>query len=514
MRKRIISLCICISLIFSILTGRIGYIIFSGNYNVLNGYNSYSVLIDNTELNLYYSNSNRINNNLYSYVAIIKPNEKCIGELIKAYSTNERKEIMQELKQGYPLVKSINPSKRKELKYIKIEKINRSQYPSKQLLSKECDGLLNHTSNIIGNKSISYNIDAKGRLLAGDDGKIINNNYNSNEGLKLSLNQDIQDIANQASSKLKNGCIVIMDINDSSILACVTKPNDSFTNKPLKQYAVGSIFKIVIACCALENKVDINYECKGSIKVGDTIYSCQKNKMHKNQSLKQALANSCNCYFVNLALELGSSKILKTAKSLGFDSTTNLYNDWLFNNAKLPTNNDLLSKGELALLGFGQGKLTATPIQMCNCLCSIANGGYNNESRLVLSTINKNGISESIAYSKGDKALSSNTCDKMMEYLRYVVTDGTGYNAESFNKKSAGKTATAQTGQYINGNEILNTWFAGIYPYDNPKYAIVILTENGTSGSEDCCPIFSTIVEMLDLMWYTKYILLRRHFYG
>jgi cell division protein FtsI/penicillin-binding protein 2 len=84
--------------------------------------------------------------------------------------------------------------------------------------------------------------------------------------------------------------------------------------------------------------------------------------------------------------------------------------------------------------------------------------------------------------------------------MRYVVTNGTGYKAETTSHKSAGKTATAQTGQYEDGVELLNTWFAGLYPYDNPKYAIVIMTEKGTSGSENCCPIFSTIVEKLETL--------------
>ena len=81
--------------------------------------------------------------------------------------------------------------------------------------------------------------------------------------------------------------------------------------------------------------------------------------------------------------------------------------------------------------------------------------------------------------------------------MRYVVSDGTGRKAQSTDGKSAGKTATAQTGQYDKGIELLNTWFAGIYPYDAPKYAVVIMVEDGTSGSSDCCPIFRTIVEKL-----------------
>ncbi len=46
--------------------------------------------------------------------------------------------------------------------------------------------------------------------------------------------------------------------------------------------------------------------------------------------------------------------------------------------------------------------------------------------------------------------------------------------------------------------EILYTWFAGFYPYDNPEYSIVVMTEDGTSGATDCGPIFRTIVENIE----------------
>ena len=81
--------------------------------------------------------------------------------------------------------------------------------------------------------------------------------------------------------------------------------------------------------------------------------------------------------------------------------------------------------------------------------------------------------------------------------MHYVVTNGTGANAD-FKSKTSGKTATAQSGVYNNGEEVLDTWFAGIYPDNNPKYAVVVMCEDGKSGAEDCCPIFRTIVEKLE----------------
>ena len=92
------------------------------------------------------------------------------------------------------------------------------------------------------------------------------------------------------------------------------------------------------------------------------------------------------------------------------------------------------------------------------------------------------------------KIITAETSKTLCEYMRYVVTNGTAASAE-YKGKSAGKTSTAQSGQYDGEREILNTWFAGVYPYDNPKYAIVVMAEDGISGSSDCCPIFRTIVE-------------------
>ena len=83
--------------------------------------------------------------------------------------------------------------------------------------------------------------------------------------------------------------------------------------------------------------------------------------------------------------------------------------------------------------------------------------------------------------------------------MKNVVENGTGFNAQ-YKSQTAGKTATAQSGIYVDGKEQLNTWFVGFYPYDKPKYSIVVMCEGGKSGAGDCCPVFRTIVEKIDNM--------------
>lgn len=498
MYKRILSFSLAITLLFCGICGRIGYIIFSKNYVVSGGKNSYSITIDRKQPTVYYRSGIVATNNAYKYIAVIRPNPRSIGELEKVFSKSEQKEIINELKNGKPVVRLLDEYPSQTFKSIKVYKRYDDDNNLHQIIAKQSNGLLNHTGEEIGKSTVMFGVDANGRILDGDEGTLEQTNYDSKEGYRLSVDKRIQDITVDASSKMKNGCVIVMNTEDSSILACVNKPYDNYLIKAFSRYSVGSVFKIVVAACALENDVNIKYNCTGKIKVGDTEFSCQNNHIHSNQTLKQALANSCNCYFVNLANTLGSDKLLETCDKLGFNDYTNLFDGWNIVNSYLPTKSDLLSKGELSLFGFGQGKLTASPLQIASVLCTIANDGYYSQPKLVLSNVNNQNVQTDIVYPSKEKVLKTNTCKKLIEYMRYVVTDGTARIVMNGDKKSAGKTATAQTGQYYNGVEKLNTWFVGLYPYDNPQYAVVVMTEQGSSGAEDCCPIFSTIVGQLD----------------
>lgn len=483
MRKRFVVLSVAIIFLLTSATARIGFIMLSNNYTVEAGYNSYSLKIDNLDYQLYYRNGEKLTNNIESFVAIIKPNEKCIGELHKFFNYAEINSITDELSKGYPIKYELSNSI--NTKYIQVYKTYKSNYSCNQLINKTSSGILNYVDKAQNNRKISFSVDAKGRLLSGDNGTLFVPE-SKDKPITMTIDKQLQDIAYNACKDMKSGCCIIMSVVTGQVVACVNKPNETYINKSFTNYPVGSVFKLIVSACALENNINMVYNCNGSVTVGDTTFSCQNNNHHGYQMLKQALANSCNCYFVNLALKLGSDKILKTAKALGFDSEINLYNNWNIKGSILPSESTLNSKGQLALLGFGQGELLSTPLQICSTLCTIGNYGKR--------------IAPSIIIEKGNKeeVISSKTASSLIKYMRYVVENGTGKNADDKKHLSAGKTATAQTGSYVAGNEILNTWFAGLYPYNNPRYAIVVMTENGTSGSADCCPIFRTIVENIE----------------
>ena len=485
MKKRFVSLIVLFVFVFTSLAGRCAYIALGTAYQISDGYNSYTLDIGTLYTNIFDRAGRRINNNSKSYVAVIRPNEKCLSELELLFDEDETAQITSELSLGYPVLREVD--KKVSTKYIKIyEKICDGDIPAKHLIKKEYGGLEQYVSSEIGSLSVNFSVDALGRLLSGDEGTVVNNNYDSTEGIAISLDNDIQAIADEASLNLKKGAVVIMDVENSSVLASVSRGND-YVNRAISPYAVGSVFKMIVCACAIENDVDLFYNCTSIIKVSDTEFHCQNNKTHGRQNMKQALANSCNCYFVNLALNLGKDKISETAEKFGFGKAFELYGDWTVKAGTFPNKSELTSLGQLSLIGFGQGLLTDSPIHFASAVCCIANGGNYSYPTLELKDCEENQI------------ISAETAKKLQQYLRYVVSDGTGAYAD-YKGSSAGKTATAQSGIYSGGREILNTWFAGFYPYDNPKYAIVVMCEDGASGSEDCCPIFRAIVEKFGKM--------------
>lgn len=485
MKKRIKALMICFVFIFSVLIGRCGYISLSKNYTVSESYNSYKITIGERNTNIFDRKGCLLNNNQTETVAVIPPTEKAIAELGKLFSSYDAKEIYEELSKGYPVKRTVNKKVNTDhiLQYYKIVE-NPEDMLAKHILNREYGGIEQYESNKIGELSVNFGRYASGSLLKGDNAKLINDNYDSTEGIVVSLDSEIQQIAEDASKSLPKGAVVILDINTSQVLASVSR-GDDYVNRALSPYSVGSVFKLVVCACALENNVSQIYNCNSSIKVGDTTFNCLKNKAHGLQGMDTALANSCNCYFVKLALKLGADRLYETAKKLGFGEAFDLYSDWRINSGNFPSKEFLkIYDGQLALAGFGQGKLTDCPIHFASVIACIANGGIYNSATLDISS------------NKGEKAISESTAKKLREYMLGVVKNGTGYAAD-FNGTTAGKTATAQSGIYKNNKEILNTWFAGFYPYKNPKYAIVVMREDGISGAEDCCPIFRTIVEKL-----------------
>lgn len=486
--KRLQAFLLAVCMLLTASGARILFISLDKSYAVSDSYNSYALTIEKRYTTIVDRNSNLLTNYKNEYVAVIKPNEKCMSELPELFDQQEIKEITDELSNGYPVIRSVNNYKKTDYIQIYTRAIqNPSDMLCRQLLDSSCGGLETYTNKVVSEKKINFAVNALGRVLTGDSSEVTTETTDAPEEIRVTLDRDVQKAAEKAAEDIEKGAVVVLDADTSRMLACVSKPNDYY-NRAISPYCVGSIFKLIVAACAIENNIDPQYECKGSITVGDTSYACQNDNVHGKEHIREALENSCNCYFVNLALKLGREKLYETASEFGFGGSTRLYDGWDISNGNLPSLSLLQSDGQLALLGFGQGALTDTPYHFALCVAAIANGGIYKTPSLTGKEVVKE-----------KRVITEETSKKLISYMRSVVEKGTGMIAD-YDGKSAGKTATAQSGQYVNGKEILHTYFAGVYPYDDPKYVIVVMNEDGKSGSGDCGPVFRNLVEMLETL--------------
>jgi len=317
----------------------------------------------------------------------------------------------------------------------------------------------------------------------------------------LTLDTRFQEIAYQSLGNFK-GVIIVMDPHTGEIFSLVSKPSfdpNSFIEgkdveyilkdkrKPLinraiqARYPPGSIFKPVVAVAGLEEKVinpHTTFFCSGKFTLADTEFSCWSR--HGQEDLYDALAHSCNIYFYNLGLRLKVERIAKWAKIFGLDKKTRI--DLPFENKGLVPTRIWKRKvkkrgwyaGDTVNLSIGQGYIEITPIEVAVFISAFANQGY-----LVWPHLLKK-IKESpfIPKRKLSLGLSKESIEVVREGLRQAVAreDGTAHLLSLLGLDIAGKTGTAQTRGKAHG------WFAGFFPYQNPKYSVCVFLENGGSS--------------------------------
>jgi peptidoglycan glycosyltransferase/penicillin-binding protein 2 len=134
-------------------------------------------------------------------------------------------------------------------------------------------------------------------------------------------------------------------------------------------------------------------------------------------------------------------------------------------------------------------------------VASIADDGCWRSPSLVRYWVNEKGKRVNMPEEPKKRIFSSETSKNMRALMESAVNEGTGKNAAIPEMAVAGKTGTSQSGRgSIDGDEILDTWFAGYFPARNPRWAVVVLVEEGKSGAENAAPVFKEISrEMLHL---------------
>lgn len=353
-----------------------------------------------------------------------------------------------------------------------------------------------------------------GAVMLGNEVEKIDNNYNSPGGVVLTINNEYQRALENAMDKneLNKGAGVVVNIKTGEVTAIASRPDynpnsiadyiensDSpLFNRTFGEYPIGSVFKPLIAASALEQGIDPEDEfyCTGSIGNGSVKFGCTRS--HGKVNMATALVFSCNCYFVDLIDKIDYTQVIDLAASLGFGNSIMLDENIATSSGVLPKTNELDSYASRANFSFGQGKISATPLHIANLYAMIANGGELRKPFVIKGFCDGQGNFTSTNESKAPyKLISEKNAELLCDILELAVREGTGQPAEVSGINVGGKTATAQSGEFIEGKERLVTWFAGFFPYENPEYVAVIVCEDGESGSKDCAPVFSDFVEAL-----------------
>ncbi len=464
-----------------------------------------------------------LTNNNKKIISVISPTPRAITAISAVLKGDELKSVLNTLKNGKPAVCELD----KEIKcegIICTEVYTDNAYNSAIHAIGYCNnqnigvsGIQKAYDSYLYNNSpltIRYAIDGKGRILQGIKPEIQNKISPLSFGVVTTIDINIQNILENEAKKLTKGAIIVAETDTAKIRGIVSVPTftvdnienileDSSSplfNRTLGAYNVGSVFKPCVAAAGIENGLEyFEYNCKGKIKILDRTFKCHNLNGHKTMDYKNAIAQSCNTYFYNFGINIGGEKIVNIASNLNFGKSIRLCKGILTSSGTIPNIEKLSNTAHLANLSIGQGDFTATPISLLPLYCAIATDGkYYLPS--IIEGITKNGVLTEYDYGSPTYAFSKSTADKLKESLKLVISEGTGILANPKTVTAAGKTATAQTGKFKDGKEIKSSWFCGYFPYENPKYTVIVFCEDQSLAQKSCAEIFASIADRINLM--------------
>ena len=274
-------------------------------------------------------------------------------------------------------------------------------------------------------------------------------------------------------------------------------------------YAPGSIFKMVTAIAGLQ---------EGVVTVGERIndtgiyprgnkphcwYYDSYHSGHGRLNVSRALEQSCNYYFYETGYRLGLEKLSSYANYFGLGRKTGIELPYessgtLASPKTLEEKKDTSPEPTLLSASIGQSYNDFTPIQIAKYIAMIANRGRVVNPTLIKNVVASDGkqipateLEQYIQNKLGiigkdveSLQISDENMNAVLEGMRGVTDDrGTASSIfRDFNIAVGGKTGSAEAGKDSNGNDIINAWFVGFAPFDDPEIAVVGLVENGGHG--------------------------------
>ena len=335
----------------------------------------------------------------------------------------------------------------------------------------------------------------------------------------LTLDETIQYIAEAELNKAiktngaKSGTVIVMDPSSGEVLALANYPDynlNDFRRQPYDgamrnrgvadTYEPGSIFKIVTAAGALEERVvspdeDI-FIGDGKIKVGGHTFHDSR-RHDRVLSFRRVMEESSNVGVIQVASRLGEQKLYEYARLFGFGTKTRI---------ELPGEaNGVLRKTKewsgLSLSSISIGhEVSVTPIQMVSAFSSIANGGVLMQPVIVKSVGSTHGVINGGFRPRAiRRVVSRETAKDLNDILVGVVEKGTGVGAKVRGYTAAGKTGSSEKpspdGKGYSTDKIMAS-FIGYVPAEEPAISILVLfdePEGAKSGGAVAAPVFSRV---------------------
>ena len=393
-------------------------------------------------------------------------------------------------------------------------------------------------------------VNAHGRIVR----EIRKENSKKGNNIKLSIDIELQKKL-YSLLKDKSGSIVAINVNNGEVIGMVSSPsfdpnsfNQGFStedwktliNDPLAplvnksisgEYSPGSTFKTIVLLSALKNNIikrNSSILCTSKLKTKDRNFYCWCHKKktgcyaarnhQRNVRPKLAIAQSCDCFFYELAKKIGINKIAETAKTFGIGKKTGI--DIRGEKTGLVPTKSWKRKnigkswhvGETMITGVGQGYITSTPLQLALVTALIANNGKKIFPKINLDDFNleKNVINVDMdEYHSDYEEYFPIIREGMYDVVNKQI--GTAYKSRLSKPIFAGKTGTVQVRviteeeretEIIPNRELPfeqrdHALFIGFAPYKNPKVAISIIIEHGGSGSSQAAPIAAKIFKKI-----------------
>src|SRR5919106_2765646 len=360
------------------------------------------------------------------------------------------------------------------------------------------------------------------------------------QDIRLTVDLDLQRYVQERLSAELSASAVVLDVRTGEALALASvptfdpgafanglsqetwrawlnNPKAPLVNKAIAgQYPPGSTFKMVVALAALEAGVagpDHEVLCPGFMQLGRDRFHCWRPWGHGKLTLVDAIAQSCDVYFYDLARKVGVEAIAEMARRFGLGQRLDidlpgerpgLVPDKAW---KLATRGVPWQKGETLVVGIGQGFVQATPLQLAVMTARIANGSRAIRPWLARPPGGQEGPPEAPPLGVSEWALRF-----VKEGMHRVINGARGTAREARLPDPAiamaGKTGTSQVRRISRAERLTGTltnedkpWeerdhalFVAFAPYRKPRYAVAVVVEHGGSGSKAAAPIARDIM--------------------